>query len=114
MVSAATVQQLKSAYQAWNAEKAARAEPWLDLMADDVDFRSIAGGAPAMQWSRTHSSKQQVSSYFSELVRDWEMLFFQVRFLLVSGDTVAAVGECSWRHKKTRKVVHTPKLDIFR
>jgi uncharacterized protein len=24
------------------------------------------------------------------------------------------VGECSWRHKKTRKVVHTPKLDIFR
>src|SRR4051794_39221038 len=107
MVSAAALEHLKSVYGAWNSNKASTAQPWFDIMADDVRFRSIADGAQKMEFTRPDYNKDQVKSYFDELALDWQMLFYNVRCYLVSGDSVAMVGECSWRHRKTEKVVHT-------
>jgi ketosteroid isomerase-like protein len=114
MVSAATLKKLESAYKAWNDKKGSTAEPWFDLMADLVDWKSIAGGAQDMRFTRPHSTKQQVRDYFSELAQEWQMEFYHVRTFLVEGDKVAVIGECCWRHRKTGKIVHTPKLDLLR
>src|SRR5688572_14033407 len=114
MVSATTLKRLESAYKAWNDQKAATAEPWFDLMADLVDWKSIAGGAKDMRFTRPHSTKKQVRDYFNELAQDWQMEFYHVRAFLVEGDKVAVICECCWRHKHTGKIVHTPKLDLIR
>jgi ketosteroid isomerase-like protein len=114
MVSATTLKKLEAAYQTWNEQKGSTAEPWFDLMADKVEWKSIAGGEEDMRFTRPHSSKQQVREYFSELAKDWQMEFYHVRTFLVQRDTVAVVGECCWRHKGTDKIVHSPKLDIMR
>ena len=114
MVSTVALEKLQSAYRHWNSDKGSTAEPLFDLMSDDLKFRSIAGGAPDMAFTRPHSNKEQVKAYFTELARDWQMIFYHVRAFIASGDTVAVVCECSWRHKRTGKVVHSPKLDIVR
>jgi ketosteroid isomerase-like protein len=114
MVAATGLRELENAYRAWHANKGSTAEPWFDLMRDDVRFRSIAGGAQAMLFTRPHSGKQAVRAYFEELANDWQMIFYHVRTFLVQDDRVAVVGECCWRHKRTGKLVHTPKLDVIR
>jgi ketosteroid isomerase-like protein len=113
MVYAATLTKLESAYRTWNEQRGSTAEAWFDLMADLVDWRSIAGGSKDMQFTRPHSTKQQVRNYFNELAKDWQMEFYHVRTFLVEGDKVATLCECCWRHKHTGKIVHTPKLDLM-
>ena len=114
MVSKSTLSELKNAYKSWNTSKGATAHPWFDLMADELSWRSIAGGAHDMEFTRPHSTKHEVQQYFEELAEDWQMVFYHVRTFLVEGNTVATVGECCWRHKTTKKIVHSPKLDIMR
>ena len=114
MVSANTLKKLESAYEAWNEQKGSTAEPWFALMADLVYWKSIAGGAKDMAFTRPHTTKQQVRDYFNELAQDWQMRFYYVRTILAESDKVAALGECCWQHKRTGKIVHTPKLDLLR
>lgn len=113
MVSAQTLKQVESAYATWNASKGATAQPWFDLMADSVSWRSIADGAKHMEFTRPYSTKEQVQEYFEELAKSWQMIFYLVRIILVQDDTVAAVGECCWQHRATGKIVHSPKLDVM-
>jgi ketosteroid isomerase-like protein len=113
MVSAATLKKLESAYKSWNDKRGSTAEPWFELMAELVDWRSIAAGTQDMRFTRAHSTKQQVRNYFNELAQDWQMEFYHVKAFLVEGDRVAVICECCWRHKVTGKTVYTPKLDLM-
>lgn len=113
MVSANTLKEVEAAYKTWNASKGATAQPWFDLMADSVSWRSIAGGAKHMEFTRPYSTRQQVQEYFEELAKNWQMIFYFVRIILVQDDTLVAVGECCWQHRLTGKIVHTPKLDVM-
>ena len=110
------VDQIRSRYREWdrNEDKGAAAEKFLDLMADDVSFRSIGAGVEPMLFTRDHSAKEMTRAYFKGLEQDWKMIFYNVRTFLVQGNTVAVVCECAWKQKQTGKVVHTPKLDILR
>lgn len=108
------VNDLRSHYRAWDQGKGTTSERFLELMADDGTFRSIGGGAKVMEFTRPHSTKENVRAYFAELTRDWEMLFYNVGTLLEQDNTIAVVGECAWKHKHTGKTVHTPKLDVIR
>jgi ketosteroid isomerase-like protein len=108
------VNQIRQHYRAWDRKKGATAEEFLELVADDASFRSIGAGAQPMLWTRDHSPKDQIREYFKGLERDWKMIFFNVRTFLVQGNTVAVICECAWKQRYTGKVVHTPKLDIFR
>lgn len=114
MASAAALSEIKSLYKAWDRGKGTTGERFVAMMAKDGTFRSIGGGASEMLFTRPHNSQENVRAYFQELAKDWQMIFYNVRLFLVSGNTVAAVCECSWKHKTTRKIVHTPKLDIIR
>ncbi len=105
---------LKQAYRAWNENKEKAFEHWTNLIADDVQWRSIAEGAPEMKFTRCCTSKDDVLRYFRELASDWEMVHFTPSEFIAQGDRVVMLGQCAWKHRATGKVVETPKADIFR
>ena len=105
---------LKEAYKQWQETKAGSAEHWLGLMTDDVQFRSLAGGAPKMEFTRNSTCKQEVRDYFSRLANQWEMIDYTIDEYIAQGDRVVALGTCCFRHKQTGKILDTPKADFHR
>ena len=105
---------LKEAYQKWHDSKAGSVEHWLELMTDDVRFRSLAGGAAKMEFTRTSSCKDEVKQYFSELRSQWEMIDYTINEYIAQGDRVVALGNCSYRNKQTGKILDTPKADFHK
>ncbi|MGE0240478.1 MAG: nuclear transport factor 2 family protein [Parvibaculaceae bacterium] len=108
------LRQIKTRYKTWDRGKGKTGELFIDLLSDDATFRSIGGGVEAMQFTRTHSTREKIRAYFEGLMLDWQMIFYNVRMFLVVGDTVAVICECAWKHRHTGKIVHSPKLDIIR
>ena len=104
---------LKKAYEYWNENKEKAFENWMDLMSEDINFRSIADGASGMEFSRPCNCKSDVLRYFQELAGEWEMIHYTVNEYIAQGDRVVAVGHCKWRHRKTGRDVETPKVDII-
>ena len=105
---------LKEAYHFWNVNKEKAFENWMDLMADDIKLESIADGAKGLEFSRCCNCKNDVLRYFQELAEEWEMIHYTINEYIAQGDRVVAVGTCGWKHRKTAKVVDTPKADIIR
>lgn len=105
---------LKDAYRQWHETKAGSVAHWLALMTDDVKFRSLAGGATAMEFTRASSCKDDVKRYFAGLIDDWEMIFYQIDEYIAQADRVVALGRCSFKHKKTGKILETPKADFHK
>jgi ketosteroid isomerase-like protein len=103
---------LKEAYRKWNDSRGASVDHWLNLMTDDVKFRSLAEGAKTMEFTRQSNCKDDVKRYFSGLAEDWQMNFYRVDEYIAQGDRVVALGRCSFKHKKTGKVLETPKADF--
>jgi uncharacterized protein len=83
-------------------------------MTDDIQFRSLAGGAPKMEFTRTSTCKEEVKDYFSQLTSEWEMIHYTVDEYIAQRDRVVALGRCAFRNKRTGKVVDTPKADFHR
>ncbi|WP_119391020.1 nuclear transport factor 2 family protein [Taklimakanibacter lacteus] len=108
------LRQIKTRYKTWDRGKGKTGQLFVDLMSDDATFRSIGGGVEAMAFTRSYRTRKEISAYFEGLIRDWQMIFFNVRLFLVQGDTIAIVCECAWKQRHTGKTVHSPKLDIIR
>ena len=105
---------VRAAYAEWDASKGASSQKWLELMGDGVRFRSIAGGAKGMEFTRDCASRDEVARYFAELANDWQMIHYTVDELIAQGDRVVMLGSCCWRNKHTGRVVDTPKADFLR
>ena len=105
---------IKEAYRRWNEEKGTAFDFWMDLLAEDVDFRSLGAGAAGIEFTKDRSSKDSVRSYFEGLGADWEMLHYSPEEYIVEGDRVVMRGHCGWRHRRSGKAVETPKADFFR
>src|SRR5687768_5271867 len=60
----------------------------------------------------TKRRRDQAEQYFAGLLRDWEMVSFEVERLIDGGDDIVMVGRCAWRNKATGRVVESPKVDI--
>jgi ketosteroid isomerase-like protein len=113
MVAAAALRALKSAYKTWSTKKAKIDDSFFDLYADTIEFQSMTGGNPPLGFTRKRTNKNEVKEYFKEVSADWEMIFYHVRAYLAQGNTVAVLCECCWRHRKTERIVHSPKLDLY-
>src|SRR5262249_27518729 len=100
----AQVKLLKEAYRRWHDTKAGSVDHWLNLMSDDVHFRSLAAGAANMEFTRTSTSKDQVREYFSQLTSQWEMIYYTINEYIAQGNRVAALGSCSFRNRQTGKI----------
>ncbi len=56
---------MQEAYRRWHDTKAGSVDYWLSLMTETVRFRSLAGGAIEMQFTRDSSNKEEVRHYFA-------------------------------------------------
>ncbi len=114
MIEDENVKILREAYQLWNESKAASVANWMSMVADDVQWRSLADGAAGMEFSKACCSKDEVAMYFEKLGREWEMIHYTVDKFIAQGDRVVMVGSCGFKHRRTGKMVETPKADIIR
>ena len=108
------IELLKQAYQQWNDTKAGSVEHWLALMTDDIRFRSLAAGAAQMEFTRTSACKDDVKRYFAELTSQWEMKHYVIDEYIAHGERVVALGNCSFKNKRTGRILETPKADFHR
>jgi uncharacterized protein len=108
------IELLKQAYQQWNDTKAGSVKHWLALMTDDVRFRSLAAGAAQMEFTRTSTCKDDVKRYFAELTSQWEMKHYVIDEYIAHGERVVALGNCSFKNKRTGRILETPKADFHR
>jgi len=111
--TADNVAKLKQAYREWHDTKGKSVQGWLDLMADNVRVRSLAAGAPGVEFTKAAHSKQEFVRYFQGLLADWEMIHYTTDLFIAEGDHVAMRGSTAWRHRKTGRVVDTPKADFW-
>ena len=105
---------LKNAYRMWDESKADSVEHWMNLIADDVCWKSLGDGADGLEFSQACNCKHDVERYFSKLAAEWEMLHYTVDEFISQGDRIVVLCRCGWRNKRTGKVVETPKADIIR
>jgi ketosteroid isomerase-like protein len=105
---------LKAAYREWHDTRGASAATWLALMADDVEMRSVADGAPGMAFSAPRKGKHTAHGYFTALAAEWEMVHHTPEVFLADGDRVAVFGRCAFRHRKTGKVADTAVANLWR
>ncbi len=113
-VDRSTLDALKHAYHEWNRTSGGSADVWLDLLADNVAFGSLADGAEEMKFTENRRSKEEVIGYFKGLAADWEMQHYHVENYIVDGDQVVARGDCHFVHRQTRCELKTPKADFLR
>ena len=112
---ARNVEILKAAYKSWSDTKGGSVDDWLKICADNIDFGSLAqGAAPKVQYMTDYSSRDALKEYFAGLARDWDMIEYVAEQFVAQGDRVVMLGRCTWRYKKTGKVVSTPKADAWR
>jgi ketosteroid isomerase-like protein len=104
---------LKGIYKRWGETKGGNVDEILNLLADDVVWRSIANGLHGLNFAKEPLTKPNVRSYFENLSKDWELVFFDVERMIAQNHTVVVVAECSFRHRRTGKSFMSPKVDIW-
>ena len=114
MNTTAPVEKLLQAFQRWHDTRGKNVAEWVDLMADDVEMRSVADGAPGMTFSAPRKGKAAAHGYFAALDAEWEMLHYTVHDLIADGDRVAVFGVCAYRNRKTGKTAETHVANRWR
>ena len=105
---------LKEGYAKWNESKADSVDYWMGILAEDVQWRSIADGTDSIDFARPCAGKSDVGQYFERVGGEWEMLYYEVDEFIEQGERIVALGRCGWKHRGTGQSVETPKADIFR
>jgi ketosteroid isomerase-like protein len=105
---------LRSAYETWDAKKAADIDCWISIIDDSARLTSLADGAAPLAFSRRRQGRSEIIEYLQDLIDTWEMIFYRVDEYIAQGDRVVALGSTSWRNKLTSKIATTPKIDVWR
>jgi len=105
---------LKAAIRAWNDTKGGSIDTWLDLMADRIDWRSLADGVQAVPWTETRKTKAEVRGYLDGLTAAFAMDHYTVEQYVCDGDTIVAIGTTAWHCKATSKRIDTPIVTVWR
>jgi uncharacterized protein len=105
---------LKDAYARWHDSKGGSVDHWMTLISDDIQFASLARGAPEMLFATRYDNRQALRGYFEGLLSEWEMIHYTFDEFVAQGDVVFARGSTAWRNKRTGRVADTPKVDYWR
>jgi ketosteroid isomerase-like protein len=108
------VQSLRKAYRSWNDSKGESMEEWMGMMDDSIVFRSLAGGAPGLEFTLDCYGKKDMLRYFEGLKTDWQMVHYTPTEFLSDGDRVVVISTISFVNRKTQKKMETPKCDVLR
>ena len=103
---------LRKAYTAWHKTKGDY-KVWMDLLADEIDFGSLADGKEGMEFTKHCRSKKQVLGYFEGLVADWSMEFYRIDEYVAQGTRIVAIGECAWKNRRNGNRICVPKVDVW-
>ena len=107
-------EKLRQAYAAWSESRGSD-HAWLDLLADNVEMRSVlTPELPDDFATAPRRGRAAAMEYVQTLGRDWEMMEFVCERFIDAGDDVVMVGHCAWRNRATGKIVDTPKVDVWR
>jgi uncharacterized protein len=104
---------LRGLYKRWAETKGGNIDEILGLLAEDVVWRSIANGLHGLNFAKEPLTKPNVRSYFENLGKDWELVFFDVERMIAQNNSVVVIAECSFRHRRTGKSFMSPKVDIW-
>jgi ketosteroid isomerase-like protein len=113
VVTPELVAKLKAADREWHDTRGASSAAWLALMADDIHMRSVADGAPGMEFSAPRKGKHTAHDYFAALAAEWEMVHHTAEVFVADGDRVAVFGKCAFRSRKTGKVAETAVANLW-
>jgi ketosteroid isomerase-like protein len=105
---------LKAAFKAWHDTKGGSIDTWLDLMADHVDWRSLANGVRAAPWTATRTTREEVRGYLVGLTSAFSMDHYTVEQYVCDGETIVTIGTTKWHHKTTGKPIDTPIVTVWR
>ena len=105
---------LKEAYKRWHDSKGGSVDHLMTLVADDIQFGSIARGAAPLAFTRAVSNKEALRGYFDGLIGDFSMIHYTIDNYVADGDIVFVRCTTSWKNKKTGKAFETPKADFWR
>jgi ketosteroid isomerase-like protein len=105
---------LTEAYRRWHDTRGGSADHWMSICAEQMKFGSLAQGAPHAAYLTAYQRRDELGQYFAGLTRDWEMIEYRVDQFVAQGDRVVMLGHCSYRAKRSGKVVATPKVDSWR
>ncbi len=109
------IETLKRCYTRWHDTKGGSVGDWMDILADEIDFRSLAmGRTETSAFTVPRSSKADVEGYFEGLLGQWSMIHYTVDDYVADGDKVCVIGSTAWTNKATGKTVDTPKVDVWR
>jgi len=112
--AAENVRALTKAYTLWHETRGGSVDHWMTLIHDDIQFGSLARGAPEMSFTTPYSNSHALRGYFQGLLAEWDMIHFTVDEFVAEDDAAVMRGHCAWRHKRTGKEVDTPKVDFWR
>jgi ketosteroid isomerase-like protein len=104
---------LRDAYQQWNDTRGGSVQTWLDLFAEDINFRSLGGNSAGLEFARGRRGKADAERYFAELTAAWEMVHFTAEDFIADGDRVVVVSRVAFKYRGTGKVAESPKTDLF-
>jgi ketosteroid isomerase-like protein len=105
---------LQEAYRLWRESLGGSVDHWMAICDENIRFGSLAQGAPRVAYMTEYKARAALAGYFEGLRRDWEMIEFKADHFVAQGDRVVMLGNCSWRSRRTGKVVTTPKADSWR
>lgn len=105
---------LRDGYRRWRESKGASVGHWTAMMDPAIDFRSVGAGAPPMEFTRARDGIAEAAAYLSAVTVEWEMIDFPMDEFIAQGERVAVVGTCTFRFRRTGRVVTSPKLDLWR
>jgi uncharacterized protein len=108
------VEILKEAYRQWHETRGGSVDHWMALCSSNIQFGSLARGMEGAEYLRAFDNRDALAEYFEGLGREWEMLEYSTEHFVADGDRVVMLGRCTFRHRRTGKVVTTPKADAWR
>lgn len=110
----ACLDSLKACYAEWDRSKGGSIDKWLDIFADEVDFRSLADGHAGIPWTASRRTKNEIRRYLDELTAMFRMDHATVDRFVCQGDSIVMIGSTAWTHRTTGKQASSPKVDVWR
>lgn len=114
MASNTNLERLKTAYKLWNETKGFGPRIWDDLLADNIHLESVDEQAPGLSFAKDRHSKDEVISYLSAILTDWQMVHYTPDTYVCEGDNIAMFGKCAYVNKKTGKMAECQMGALWR
>lgn len=109
-MSEGNLERLKAAYAAWADPWAASPEPWLEMCDEAVTVGSLGVAAGG----EVQTGKTAAREYLQRLAAEWEMLSFDMSEFVADGDRIVVLGHITARHKESRRLMDSRKVDAYR